>query len=161
MSGTYNKAIVIGRLGRDPELRYTQAGTPVTQMSLASNETYTDRDGNRQERAEWHRVVVWGKQAENAANHLAKGRLALVEGPLQTRSYQDKNGVDRYVTEIRAQRVVFMPDGRGSGGPPPPSDEDAPPGPEVGGRTSDVGYRTSERGPAFPSDSKGMDDAPF
>ena len=72
MSGTYNKAILIGRLGRDPELRYTQNGTPVTQLSLATNEAYTDREGNRQERTEWHRVVVWNKQAENAARHLAK-----------------------------------------------------------------------------------------
>jgi single-strand DNA-binding protein len=148
MSGTYNKAIVIGRLGRDPELRYTQNGTPVAQLSLASNEAYTDREGNHQERTEWHRVVVWNKQAENAAKHLAKGRLVLIEGPLQTRSFQDKNGVDRYVTEIRASRLVFMPDGKGSS-IPSPTDEDAPPG------------DSQSNGPAFPQSVSGMDEAPF
>jgi single-strand DNA-binding protein len=146
MSGTYQKTLIVGRLGRDPELRYTQSGTPVARLSLATSETYTDGQGERQERTEWHRVVAWGKTGETAAQHLAKGRLALVEGRLQTRSWQDQQGVKRYVTEIRADRVVFMPDGKGQGGVPPPDDADAPAG----------GY-----GPAFPSSSGGMDDAPF
>ncbi|MEF8889136.1 MAG: single-stranded DNA-binding protein, partial [Desulfohalobiaceae bacterium] len=80
MAGTYNRAIIIGRLGRDPDLRYTQGGTPVANMSLATDETYTDREGNRQKRTEWHKVVVWNRQAETVSNYLAKGRMALVEG---------------------------------------------------------------------------------
>lgn len=160
MAGTYNKVILIGRLGRDPELKYTQTGTPVANMSLATNETYFDREGNRQERTDWHRIVVWNKQAENVANYLSKGRMALVEGSLQTRKYQDNQGQDRYITEVRAQRVVFM-DGQGQGSSP------APGGGSRGGQDPfDSGTGSSQEsqenyGPAFPSEASAMDDAPF
>ena len=112
MAGTYQKTIVIGRLGQDPELRYTQGGTPVANMSLATDESYTDRDGNRQKQTEWHKVVVWGKQAQSVEQYLAKGRMALVEGRLQTNKWQDNQGQNRSTTEIRADRVVFMDGGQ-------------------------------------------------
>lgn len=103
-----NKVMIIGKLGRDPELRYTTTGTPVTTLSVATNESFLDRDGNRQERTEWHRVTVFQKQAENCAHFLAKGSLVYVEGTLQTRKWQDQQGMDRYTTEVRAQRVQFL-----------------------------------------------------
>ena len=90
-----NKVMLIGRLGRDPELRYTQNGTPVASLNVATDESYTDRDGNKVERTEWHRVSVFQRQAENCANYLAKGSLVYVEGSLQTRKWQDQQGQDR------------------------------------------------------------------
>ncbi len=103
-----NKVMIIGRLGRDPELRYTSNGTPVTSLNIATDESYIDREGVRQERTEWHRVTVFQKQAENCTNYLSKGSLVYVEGSLQTRKWQDQSGQDRYTTEIRAQRVQFL-----------------------------------------------------
>ena len=115
MAGSYNRAIVIGRLGQDPELRYTQSGTPVANMNLATDESYTDSQGQRQKQTEWHKIVVWNRQAESVSNYLAKGRMALVEGRLQTQKWQDNQGQNRYTTQIKADRVVFM-DGSGQGG---------------------------------------------
>ncbi len=109
-----NKVMIIGRLGREPELRYTNNGTPVTSLNIATDESYIDRDGVRQERTEWHRVTVFQKQAENCTNYLSKGSLVFVEGSLQTRKWTDQQGVERYTTEIKAQRVQFL-DRRGSG----------------------------------------------
>ena len=103
-----NKVMIIGRLGRDPELRYTQSGSPVATLNVATDESYMDRDGNKVERTEWHRVSVFQRQAENCANFLTKGSLVYVEGSLQTRKWQDQNGQDRYITEIKAQRVQFL-----------------------------------------------------
>jgi len=113
-----NKVILIGNLGRDPELRYTQGGQAVTNFTMATSERFTDRNGDQQERTEWHRIVVWGKTAENCAQYLAKGRSAYVEGRLQTREWEDKDGNKRQTTEISAQRVQFLggPRGAGSGG---------------------------------------------
>ena len=112
-----NKVIVIGNLGRDPELRYTASGQAVSSFTVATNERWNDRDGKPQERTEWHRIVVWGKQAENCANYLAKGRSVYVEGRLQTREWEDKEGQKRQTTEIVAQTVQFLGsrDGAGSG----------------------------------------------
>jgi len=112
-----NKVIVIGNLGRDPELRYTASGQPVTSFTVATNERWNDRDGKPQERTEWHRIVVWGKQAENCANYLQKGRSVYVEGRLQTREWEDKEGQKRQTTEIVAQTVQFLGsrDGGGAG----------------------------------------------
>jgi single-strand DNA-binding protein len=102
-----NKAILIGNLGRDPELR--QAGsTPVCEFSLATNERYTDASGQQQDRTEWHRVLVWGRQGENAARYLSKGRQVYVEGRIQTREWEDKDGNKRTTTEIVAQSVQFL-----------------------------------------------------
>lgn len=109
-----NKVMIIGHLGREPELRYTNNGTPVTSLNIATDESYIDRDGVRQERTEWHRVTVFQKQAENCTNYLSKGSLVYVEGSLQTRKWTDQQGVERYTTEIKAQRVQFL-DRRGSG----------------------------------------------
>lgn len=103
-----NKVMIIGRLGRDPELRYTQTGSPVASLNVATDESYSDREGNKVERTEWHRVSVFQRQAENCANYLTKGSLVFVEGSLQTRKWQDQQGQDRYTTEIKAQRVQFL-----------------------------------------------------
>lgn len=101
-----NKVLLVGRLGQDPVLASTQSGTSVANFSLATDESYTDRtNGQRVERAEWHRVVTWRQTAEFCGRCLAKGRLVLVEGKLQTRKWQDQNGQDRYSTEIVAERV--------------------------------------------------------
>ncbi len=106
---TYQTVIVCGRLGKDPELRYAQNGTPVCNLNLATDESYKDKNsGNKVEQTEWHKVNVFGKQAEHVSNYLAKGSLALVEGKLNTRKWQDQQGNNRYSTEIKAQRVVFM-----------------------------------------------------
>jgi len=102
-----NKVILIGRLGQDPELRYTPSGQAACDLSLATNESWT-KDGQKQERTEWHRVVVWGKSAEACKQYLSKGSQAYVEGRLQTRKWQDKEGRDRYTTEIVASEVKFL-----------------------------------------------------
>jgi len=103
-----NKVILIGRLGRDPEMRYTQSGASVATLDVATDESYTDRDGNKVDRTEWHRVSVFQRMAENCAKYLTKGSLVYVEGSLQTRKWQDQQGQDRYTTEIKAQRVQFL-----------------------------------------------------
>jgi single-strand DNA-binding protein len=103
-----NKVILIGNLGRDPELRFVQSGQAVANFTLATNDRWTDREGKPQERTEWHRIVVWGKQAENCANYLAKGRSVYVEGRLQTREWEDKEGQKRQTTEVVAQLVQFL-----------------------------------------------------
>lgn len=103
----FNKITLMGRLGRDPESRITPAGT-VVNFSLATDDTWLDSQGQKQTRTEWHRIVVWGKQAELCAKYLAKGRLVFVEGSLQTRKYQDNQGQERSVTEVKAQRVLFL-----------------------------------------------------
>ena len=113
-----NKVILIGNLGRDPELRYTKSGQAVANFSIATNEKWTDKEGARQERTEWHRIVAWGKTGELCSQYLAKGRSAYIEGRLQTREYEDKEGIKRYTTEIIAQNVTFL-GGRGEGGAPP------------------------------------------
>ena len=109
-----NKVILVGNLGRDPEVRYTQNGNAVANLNLATNEVWNDKSGQRQERTEWHRIVVWGKQAEIAKEYLSKGRQIYVEGSLQTRQWEDKDGQKRYTTEIRCQRFVML-GGRGEG----------------------------------------------
>ena len=103
-----NKAMVLGRLGQDPELKYTPNGTAVCNFSVATSENWNDKSGQKQERTEWHRVVVWGKLAELCNQYLAKGRQAFLEGKIQTRSWDDKNGQKRYTTEIVAQTVQFI-----------------------------------------------------
>lgn len=103
-----NRVMIIGRLGADPELRYTQGGQPVCSLRIATDESYTDKDGNRVERTEWHSVVAFGKTADHCNQYLRKGSLVYVEGKLSTRKWQDQNGQDRYTTEIRAERVQFL-----------------------------------------------------
>ncbi len=106
-----NKVILMGRLGQDPELRYTQSQIPIVTLNVATTEYRMGQDGQRQEQTEWHRVVVWRKQAENCAKYLSKGRAVFIEGRLQTRSWEDQNGQKRYTTEIVASNVQFLPAG--------------------------------------------------
>lgn len=104
-----NKVILIGNLGRDPELRYTTGGTPVANFTLATTDRWNDpSSGEKRERTEWHRIVVWSKQAEIAGEYLRKGRQVYVEGSLQTREWTDRDGNKRYTTEIRAQRFQML-----------------------------------------------------
>lgn len=98
----------MGRLGQDPELRYTPTGAAVANFSLATSEQWTDKSGQRQEKTEWHRIVVWGKLAELCNQYLSKGRQAFIEGSLQTRSWDGKDGTKRYTTEIVARNVQFI-----------------------------------------------------
>jgi single-strand DNA-binding protein len=138
-----NKAILIGRLGRDPEVRYLPSGQAMAKFSVATSESYTDRNQTKQERTDWHNIVVWGKQAELCGQYLKKGREVYIEGRISTRSYEAKDGSGkRYTTDIVAQRVQFLggrpggagseepPESSGGGGggesPPPMDDEDIP-----------------------------------
>lgn len=118
MARGVNKVILIGNLGRDPELRYTGNQTPVCNVSLATDESYTDRDGNLVERTEWHRIVAWGKLAETCNQYLQKGSKVYVEGSLQTRQWEDRDGNTRYTTEVKARQMTFLdrPSDSGSGG---------------------------------------------
>ena len=109
-----NKVILIGNLGRDPELRYTQGGQAVTNFTLATNERFSNREGEKQERTEWHRIVAWARTAELCAQYLSKGRTVYIEGRLQTREWEDKEGQKRRTTEIVANTVQFL-GGRGGG----------------------------------------------
>lgn len=109
-----NKVIIVGRLGQDPELKYTPGGTAVCNFTVATTDSYKDKSGNKQEKTEWHRIVVWGKLAELCNQYLAKGSQAYLEGSLTTRSWEDKNSVKRYTTEINASTVQFL--GSKSGG---------------------------------------------
>lgn len=113
-----NKVMIIGRLGADPDLRYTQNGQVICSLRVATDESYTDKDGNRVERTEWHSVVVFQRSAELCNQYLHKGSLVYVEGKLATRRWQDKNGQDRYTTEIRTDRVLFLEKCE-NGGPKP------------------------------------------
>jgi len=115
--GSVNKVILVGNLGADPELKYTPSNRPLCNLSVATNEVFKDKSGQRQERTEWHRVTVWGEQAESCSKYLAKGRSVYVEGRLQTRSWDDKtDGKKRYSTDIVAERVVFLGGGGGAEG---------------------------------------------
>lgn len=108
MSNSVNKVILVGRLGKDPELKYTQGGTPVVKFSLATDETWKDQSGEKQTRTEWHNIVAWRKLAEICGQYLNKGKLVYIEGKLQTRSWDDKEGNKRYTTEIVADNMVML-----------------------------------------------------
>ncbi len=115
MANSVNKVIIVGRLGRDPELRSTQSGQAVASFSIATNERWTGKNGEPEERTEWHNIVVWGRQAELCRDYLAKGSQVYLEGRLQTREYTDRDGNQRKATEIVARDIVFL-SGRGQGG---------------------------------------------
>jgi single-strand DNA-binding protein len=109
MAKSLNKVMLIGNLGKDPELRYTTAGVAVATFSLATNESWKDQDGNMQERTEWHNIVAWRKLAEICGEYLRKGKKVYIEGRIQTRSYDDKNtGTKKYVTEIVADSMIML-----------------------------------------------------
>ena len=115
--GSVNKVILVGNLGRDAELRYTPGGAPVATLNMATTEVWNDKaSGQKQEKTEWHRVILWGKSAESLSEYLTKGKQIYVEGRLQTRKWQDKDGHDKYTTEIRGDRIVLLGGGGGTGG---------------------------------------------
>ena len=147
-----NKVILVGNLGRDPEVRSTPSGQPVATFSIATNRKWRDRDGNRQEQTEWHNIVCWGRQAEVAGQYLTKGRQIFVEGRLQTRSWEDKqSGEKKYRTEVICDNFQMLGQrgdfDRGDGAPPPYE----PPGGGSGGGAGGGGGSTE------PED----DDIPF
>jgi single-strand DNA-binding protein len=113
--GSVNKVILVGNLGRDAELRYTPGGAAVATLNMATTEVWNDKAGQRQEKTEWHRVVLWGKTAESLNEYLTKGKQIYVEGRLQTRQWDDKDGNKRYTTEIRGDRIVLLGGGGGRG----------------------------------------------
>ncbi|MBN1113938.1 MAG: single-stranded DNA-binding protein [Oligoflexia bacterium] len=109
-----NKAIIVGRLGQDPEVRYTSNGQAVANFTVATSENWTDKSsGQKQERTEWHRIVVWGRLAELCRDYLKKGRQVYIDGRLQTRSYDDRDGNKKYITEIIANTVQFLGSSQG------------------------------------------------
>lgn len=114
MSGI-NKVFLIGHLGADPEVRYTTNGKAVARLRLATSENWSDKDGQKQERTEWHRVVAWGKLGELCGEYLRKGRQVFIEGRIQTRSWDDKDGQKKYTTEVVAQNVQFLGGARENG----------------------------------------------
>ena len=116
MAKSVNKVILVGRLGRDPEMKYTASGTPFCRFSMATDDSWTDKgSGERTERTEWHNIVVWDRLAEICNEFLTKGRLVYIEGSLQTREWDDKEGVKRKTTEIRARDMVLLGGGSGQG----------------------------------------------
>jgi single-strand DNA-binding protein len=138
MARSVNKAILIGNLGKDPEVRYTGTGVAVATFSMATSESWRDPEGNTQERTEWHNIVAWRKLAEICGEYLKKGSKVYVEGRLQYRTYDDKNGVKRYVTEIVMDELVML-DSRGREGASAPAAEKGsalPPPPPSAGPTS-------------------------
>jgi len=132
-----NKVILIGNLGRDPEMRYTPGGQAVARFSIATTERFKDRNGEQQERTTWHNIVVWGRQAEIAKEYLSKGRPVYIEGRIDNRSYDDKDGNKRYISEVVAQRMQFLGTrGEATGGG---FDQTAPPSPPDDFPTDDSG----------------------
>jgi single-strand DNA-binding protein len=117
-----NKVTLIGHCGKPPEVRYTQSGSPVANFSLATNESWTSKTGERQDTTEWHRIVAWGKLAEICQEYVHKGSYLYIEGKIQTRSYDDRDGVKRYITEIKAMEIGLLdrkPGLESAGGEPP------------------------------------------
>ncbi len=125
--GTVNKVILVGRLGADPQLKYTPSGRANVNFNLATNAVWKDQEGNQQERTDWHRVSAWGKLAEIMGEWLKKGSYVYIEGRLQTRSYEDSNGVKKYITEVVATDLEMLGK-KGEGAPSEaPSSEEMPP----------------------------------
>jgi single-strand DNA-binding protein len=150
-----NKVILLGNLGRDPETRYTTGGDAVTNLNIATSEQWKDKSGEKQERTEWHRVVLFGRQAEVAGEYLKKGRSVYIEGRLQTRKYTDKDGVEKYSTEIVADRMQLIGGSRESsggdaeftagGGAPGGRREGASPGAPTGAGASSKGGAAAKK----------------
>ncbi|MDQ3168893.1 MAG: single-stranded DNA-binding protein [Acidobacteriota bacterium] len=151
--GSVNKVILVGNLGRDAELRYTPGGAAVATINMATTDVYKDREGQKKEDTQWHRVILWGRTAESLNEYLTKGKQIYVEGRLQTRKWTDKDGVEKYTTEIRGDRVVLLGGGGGGGGPR------AARGPAEAGAGAPGGYDQGpqDSGPGDLSD----DDIPF
>jgi single-strand DNA-binding protein len=143
MAGSVNKVILIGRLGRDPEMRFTPNGRAVTNFTMATNEVWTDQNSERQERTEWHRIVAWGKLAENCAKLLTKGKQVYIEGRLQTRQWDDRDGNKRYTTEVVANTMQLLTPADNAG--------------RFTGDQDDPGYSPNDSTP----DNQEFDDIPF
>ncbi|HEX6925989.1 MAG TPA: single-stranded DNA-binding protein [Longimicrobiaceae bacterium] len=152
MSRSLNKAMIIGNLGSDPEVRTTATGTRVANFSVATSRSWTARDGTPQEKTEWHRIVAWDKLAEIAERYLKKGDRVYVEGEIEYRSYEDKDGVTKYITEIRARDLVMLGGAREGGSDFRESRQPAP-----AGKPADKGGYDDFEGGSFPED----DDLPF
>lgn len=133
-----NKVILIGHLGKDCELRYTHGGDAVSTLSLATSEAWNDKSGQRQERTEWHRIVLWGKAAENLSQYLSKGKQIYVEGRIQTKQWEDREGNKRYTTEIRGDRVVLLGGGSNGGSQRTRAHQDDAPGGNGAAQAPDV-----------------------
>jgi len=126
MANGLNKAILIGNLGRDPEVRYTPSGLAVANFSIATSETWTNKEGEKETRTEWHRIVAFGKLGEICGEYLSKGKQIYIEGRIQTRDWEDKDGIKRYTTEVVASQMIML-------GSRDAGDAYKPSGPEVGG----------------------------
>lgn len=146
--GSVNKAILVGNLGRDAEMRFTSGGTPVATVSLATTERFTDKEGQKREDTQWHRIVIWGKTAQSLHEYLTKGKQIYVEGRIQTREWTDKEGKPAKTTEIRADRIVLL--GGGGGGER---------GARTGGRERQA--ESVDSGDMVPVDAPHDDDIPF
>jgi single-strand DNA-binding protein len=147
-----NKVILIGNLGKDPELRYTPSGQPVASFSVATTERWTDKNGQRQDKTEWHNIVAWGKLAELSNQYLKKGRPVYIEGKITTRSWDDRDGNKKYRTEIVANQIQFLGGGPAAGG----NDAPLPPEPPQGGEP-----HFDQGGPAGGQGGVPEDDLPF
>lgn len=158
--GSVNKAILVGNLGRDAEMRFTQGGTAVATVSIATTDVFNDRDGQKREDTQWHRIVIWGKTAESIQPYLTKGKQIYVEGKIQTREWTDKEGKQVKTTEIRADRVVLLggPGGGGGGGERAARPQRAAYGAPAGGGGSMGGDMPDDMGPI---DAPNDDDIPF
>ena len=150
MSEGLNRVLLIGNLGQDPELRHTQGGQAILNLRIATNESYLNRDGERQEKTEWHTVIIWGKRGEALSKFLTKGKQIFVEGRLQTRFWEDKQGAKRYSTEVVATDIILL-GGASRGGGQRTSYDDAP------APTGDEGASRSSVGETRTDD----DDIPF
>ena len=140
MARSLNKVMLIGNLGKDPELRYTPSGVAVATFTVATNESWKDQDGNMQERTEWHNIVAWRKLAEVCGEWLKKGKKVYVEGRIQTRSYDDKNtGAKKYMTEIVLDSMIML-DGRGGGEAPSQPTAVAAPDEPAAGKDDDLPF---------------------
>ncbi len=132
MANGLNKVILIGNLGRDPEVRYTPGGLAVANFSMATSETWTNKEGEKETRTEWHRIVAWGKLGEICGEYLSKGKQIYIEGRIQTREWEDKEGNKRYTTEITASQMLMLGsrESAGESRPSPSSDMETPNLPE-------------------------------
>ena len=153
-----NKVILVGHLGRDPELRYTQSGQPVANFSLATSESYSKRDGEREDRTEWHRIVAWGRLAEICAEYLSKGRQIYIEGRIQTREWEDREGEKRRTTEIVAREMQML--GR-RGETNPSYDDSGTPAESTTADQSPTDQSPADQSPADQSPPPPDDDIPF
>jgi single-strand DNA-binding protein len=151
--GSVNKAILVGNLGRDAEMRFTSGGTAVATVSLATTERFTDKEGQKREDTQWHRIVIWGKTAESLQEYLTKGKQIYVEGRIETKEWTNKEGQKVKTTEIRADRVVLLGGGGGGGGEGRPRSAR---GPAYGAAEG-----TEGSGPETGVDAPNDDDIPF